>query len=923
MLSFFLQRDFLTESLRPFSPLEQAWLVTAVAASPMVVGLVSLLPLLAVAKLWLHYKRSTSGLVGKGVALPRRLATTAAALPGPTLLLLTVPLLLLDLERTAQMLEVARDCIPAAGAVGRGVKPLTAAVDFGAFGGDAAALAVSAFGLLLFAAYVRSLGTLGWRELHLTALFGLQLGLLWSGDVPTFLLLLETGNLYLYFLLVRYGALQRPTAAAPLRTAAAPAGWFRDWPTGIDRPLRGEYFGAVRAVGVGKTALEAVFGYFLLNLAGSLLLLLGFGQLYIALGTLHFGDMALLLQPTAEGLELFTGTLVPWGAATVLCGIALKLGLAPFHIWLAGIYERFPTYLFVFGQVFPKLFLLAFALRFWGLLGLDSTVWPELTLLLLVLGTLNLVVGAIGALGQPELKRVLLYSSLANLGLIFYALAAGGGLSGGGMLLLLVYVLTTACVTLPLLAGEGQSDSVGESGRRIGEAAGASRSALLSWRLAELARVASPQLRLTLAQALLHLSGVPPFALFFAKLPLLVELLEDGFFGVVAIALVMAVVAVAYAFGPLGSLLFGLYTSGHRREGAAQQPSVGVLSTARCESAAAAAARRDVLELLLLLTLVYWCATGVAGELSTEALLSAAAPPTGEPNTVLRTGVRLTALLWLLLLGSMVNLHLRYGGTFTPEVTAPSQGPAALLAKLRQKRLERQSAGGGLSAGAGVAVGSGEGRPATGEAVEAAEAAGTAETTGVVEAAGAAEAVGIEEAAKAAGVAEAMDAAAYEVASKAAVTLRFIRPCVSQNGTEAADRWVEAFPRVWQPAEDYVLLLGALLCSGLLVALLALVGRALGSYPRMGAHNRALASVYECGFAPFEGLVASSLFLFYRLAVFFVVFEAELLLLYPWAAALMANASLDSHAFFYAPAFFIGALLYGFVVEVEAEALDL
>lgn len=219
MLSLFLQRDSITKISGPFSPLEQVWLVTATATSPMVVGLVALLPLLAVAGLWLQYGRGTFGLVGERAALPRRLAATAAALPGPVLLLLAVPLLLLDLEHTAQLLETVRNRIAAAGAVDSGVEPFTAAAaDFGAFGGDAAVLAVSAFGLLLFAAYVRSLGTLGWREFHLTALFMLQLGLLWSGDVPTFLLLLETGNLYLYFLLVCYGALQRPTAAVPLRT---------------------------------------------------------------------------------------------------------------------------------------------------------------------------------------------------------------------------------------------------------------------------------------------------------------------------------------------------------------------------------------------------------------------------------------------------------------------------------------------------------------------------------------------------------------------------------------------------------------------------------------------------------------------------------------------------------------------------------
>ena len=1059
------------------------------------------------------------------------MAATARSTVGPlTLLTVAALLVAVDLERLLPLIEEALTAEESGALTQTARAAQWQAADAATFAIDAVVLAVSAFGVLIFTAYLFSLQRFGWREVHLLLLFGTQMALLWSTDAITFLLLLETGNLYLYFLLVCYGAVQS-TALGSVASAVRAAGAGAAGVAGVGAAGAGVGVagaeGAVRAAGAGKTGLEAVFGYFLLNLAGSLLLLLGFGQLYFALGTLHFGDMALLLRGSSEGVVLLTGGLVSGGAAALLSGLALKLGLAPFHIWLAGLYERFPTYLFVFGQLFPKLFLLAFALRFWGALSLDAATWPELQLLLLVLGTANLVIGVLGALNQPEFKRVLLYSSLANLGLLFYALAIGGELGGGGALLLLVYVLTTAAASLPLLAVEANTESVGQGmgqgvGENVGEVAGegaeavgAGRAALLSWRLAELSRLASPRLRLALALGLLHLSGVPPFALFFAKLPLLTELLESGLLAVAGVALVAAVAAVAYAFGPLTTLLFGLTSVGHRTAGAVRLPAVSALPAGRAAAAAAAAGRRDGLELLLLLTLVAWTGSGVAAELSTSALLLSLASAT----ELLRAG---TALLLLLALALGVALALR---TLRTGHTGQSgrTGSTATFGGDRDSAPAPLRLGAGLGAGVGGAAGAGgsgnnsadsaNGASGTGASSTGAGSASGAdslgcpelwspkdplylscmekvqqsalsleqkiarerdcsqelrwrayrdltrdwkfaptlskgpqpspevvETPAVVETVSAAKTVSDRELAEMEGLLRLQcDAFLSKTNTPHELDLKYVELCklakklaseVAHRGWKerlmdclwavekaestpeakklAMDKCYEAYskslekaplsqsirkqlegalpqspqvpqspqgPRApeaaelsvgsvaetavgstttptmttptmttattttpteaaealrgalellsWPTVADHALLLGSLLCSGALVALLALVGRVLGSYPRMAAHNRALTSVYECGFAPFEGLVASSLFLFYRLAVFFVVFEAELLLLYPWAAALLTNLSAEGHAFFYAPAFFIGALLYGFVVEVEAEALDL
>ncbi len=112
--------------------------------------------------------------------------------------------------------------------------------------------------------------------------------------------------------------------------------------------------------------------------------------------------------------------------------------------------------------------------------------------------------------------------------------------------------------------------------------------------------------------------------------------------------------------------------------------------------------------------------------------------------------------------------------------------------------------------------------------------------------------------------------------------------------------------------------------SALLLALLASLARFSGSTVQFLSKGRSAASVYECGFAPFQHLVSSHLFLFYRLAIFFVVFEAELIFLYPWAGFLVPAAALTPDLLpFLAPLGFVSALVYGFWREVEAEALDI
>jgi NADH-quinone oxidoreductase subunit A len=106
------------------------------------------------------------------------------------------------------------------------------------------------------------------------------------------------------------------------------------------------------------------------------------------------------------------------------------------------------------------------------------------------------------------------------------------------------------------------------------------------------------------------------------------------------------------------------------------------------------------------------------------------------------------------------------------------------------------------------------------------------------------------------------------------------------------------------------------------LALLTLL-KGLGSHPRYPSEERAPASGYECGFSPFAAISSSSLVVFRQLAVYFVVFEAELIFLYPWSASLLPGSLLGSALGYYGALPFLACLVVGFGLEIQRDALKL
>ncbi len=260
-------------------------------------------------------------------------------------------------------------------------------------------------------------------------------------------------------------------------------------------------------------ATEAAMKYFVLGALASGFLLYGMSMLYGATGTLDINEMA---RNIAGGRTVSRAALV-LGTVFVVAGLAFKLGVVPFHMWVPDVYHGAPTPVAAFIGSVPKLaaFAITFRLLVEGLLPL-AVDWQKMLILLAVA---SLVIGNLTAIAQTNFKRMLAYSTIAQMG--FMLLAMLSGVVGGSTLstanaysAALFYVLTYALTTLGafgvmlLLAREGFECE------NIADLKGLNKR--------------SPWYAFVMLLMMFSLAGIPPTVGFYAKLVVLQALLGNG-----------------------------------------------------------------------------------------------------------------------------------------------------------------------------------------------------------------------------------------------------------------------------------------------------------------------------------------------------------------------------------------------------------
>lgn len=181
---------------------------------------------------------------------------------------------------------------------------------------------------------------------------------------------------------------------------------------------------------------EAGLKYFVLGALASGILLYGMSLIYGFTGTTSFEGVRIALSG-----EISTGAL--FGVIFVLSGLAFKISAVPFHMWTPDVYEGAPTPVTTFFATAPKVAAVALTARVaLDAFGDQAAAWRQIVIFAALA---SIVVGALGAIGQNNLKRLLAYSSINNVGFILIGLAAA---SVAGLSAMLTYLAIYVVMSL-------------------------------------------------------------------------------------------------------------------------------------------------------------------------------------------------------------------------------------------------------------------------------------------------------------------------------------------------------------------------------------------------------------------------------------------------------------------------------------------
>ena len=279
-------------------------------------------------------------------------------------------------------------------------------------------------------------------------------------------------------------------------------------------------------------ATEAAMKYFVLGALASGFLLYGLSMMYGATGSLEIPKVF-----AAIGTGRINDTVLTFGVVFVVAGLAFKLGVVPFHMWVPDVYHGAPTAVTLLIGGAPKLAAFAITMRLLveGLHGL-AVDWQQM---LIVLAVSSLVIGNLAAIAQTNLKRMLAYSTISQMGFMLLGLTAGvvGGnnLSAGNayssaMFYVVAYVLTTLG-TFGLIMFLSRS---GFESEEISDLAGLAKRA--------------PWIAGVMTVFMFSLAGVPPMIGFYAKLAILQALVTTGSAGYIWLAVIAVVLSLVGAF---------------------------------------------------------------------------------------------------------------------------------------------------------------------------------------------------------------------------------------------------------------------------------------------------------------------------------------------------------------------------------------
>jgi len=271
-----------------------------------------------------------------------------------------------------------------------------------------------------------------------------------------------------------------------------------------------------------RNPLEAAVKYLLLSITASAFLLFGLALLYFESGAMTFHEIGVTVKQWDTVPALWLGGLI-----LVLAGLALKLGLAPFHMWIPDVYQGAPTPITTYIATVSKAAVMALLLRLVTEVGVLEL--PSLVHLFGLLAVVSMVTGNVLALLQQNVKRLLAYSSIAHFGYVLVALLAGGPPAAEAVTF---YVIVYCAMSLGAFGVVTVYSSEGGEKDRVEDYQG------LFW--------TRPWLAAMLALSLLSLAGIPLTAGFIGKFYAITAGVDAGLWWLVLALIANSVVSLYY-----------------------------------------------------------------------------------------------------------------------------------------------------------------------------------------------------------------------------------------------------------------------------------------------------------------------------------------------------------------------------------------
>ena len=264
---------------------------------------------------------------------------------------------------------------------------------------------------------------------------------------------------------------------------------------------------------------EAGLKYFVLSALSSGLLLYGCSLIYGFSGSTNFNIIGETMYSSHYGLT--------FGIVFILVGLAFKISAVPFHMWAPDVYEGSPTSVTLFFAIVPKIAALTVFIRFLYVPFVNMV--DQWQTIIIFLSIASMIFGAVAAIGQNNLKRLVAYSSIGHIGYTLAGLAVG---SNEGIQSSIVYITIYIVMNLGLFSCLFMMKRNDQYFETIDDLSGLSKN--------------HPVLSLSLLVILFSLAGIPPLAGFFAKFYIFKSVIEQSMYFLAIVGLLSTVIAAFY-----------------------------------------------------------------------------------------------------------------------------------------------------------------------------------------------------------------------------------------------------------------------------------------------------------------------------------------------------------------------------------------